>query len=97
MSAETTHTAEAIVERIFDVSRWTDFTGYGPIPGIRSVAVEPGPDGRTATRFFVTNTDGSQHRETVIDYQPGRRLVLRMDGFSAPLRHLAARPTRGYL
>ncbi len=80
--------AETIGEGIFDLANWATFTGYGPIPGIARVS-KRNDAARVGTIFEVENTDGSTHRETVVAYEPGRRLELRMDHFSAPLNRIA--------
>ena len=37
------------------------------------------------TRIRVVGTDGSVHIEEIVEWEPARRMTLRMDGFSAPL------------
>lgn len=79
-----------ICDRIFDVSNWESFTGCGPIPGIRKATTDGLTEARVGTRFNVTNTDGSAHRETVTEYVEGKTLTLRMDGFTPPLSRIAS-------
>jgi Polyketide cyclase / dehydrase and lipid transport len=87
---ETISTTPAdIVRQILDPACWPDFTGYGVIPGIRAAQVEVQTPGIVGTRFRVTNTDGSSHVEEIIEWQPDRRLRIRMQDFSAPLSRLA--------
>lgn len=80
---------EQIAEHMLDASRWTDFQGWGPLPGIDSVRLERSAE-IVGSNFFVTNSDGSTHREEVIEWDVGERLLLRMTDFTAPLRHLAS-------
>jgi hypothetical protein len=81
---------EEIARRILDVANWPDFTGFGVIPGIRSAQLEVQTPGVVGTRFRVTNADGSSHVEEILEWQPDRRLRLRMHDFSAPLSRLAS-------
>ena len=41
------------------------------------------------TRIRVTNTDGSTHVEEIVEWEPARRIRLRIGGFSPPLSRLA--------
>jgi hypothetical protein len=41
------------------------------------------------TRVRVANTDGSSHVEEIVEWEPDRRLQLRMHRFSKPLGWLA--------
>jgi hypothetical protein len=78
-----------IANQILDVSKWPDFHGYGPLPGIRSAEFEIRTPGIVGSRIRVTNTDGSSHVEEIVEWEVGRRLRLRMGEFSRPLSRLA--------
>lgn len=82
---------EDIAGQILDLAKWPEFTGYGPIPGIRSAEFEARTPGVVGTRIRVTNADGSAHVEEVVEWQPDARLVLHMADFSPPLSRLATR------
>lgn len=76
-------------EAIADVSRWPSFKGYLFLPGVdRAEYVTRTPDLR-GSRIRVLNTDRSSHTEEIIEWQPDRRIVLRMAGFSPPLNRIA--------
>lgn len=81
---------EGIAEQILDVAKWPDFRGYGPIPGIKSAEFETRTPNVVGSRIRVTNLDGSTHVEEIVEWQPDRRLQLRMGNFSNPLSSLAA-------
>lgn len=81
--------ADEIAALILDVANWPDFTGYGVIPGIQAAQFEVQTPGLVGSRFRVMNTDGSSHVEEIIEWQPDRRLRIRMQDFSAPLSRLA--------
>ncbi len=80
---------EEIAEQILDVSKWPGFQGYGPLPGIRSAEFETRTPNVVGSRIRVTNRDGSSHIEEIVDWQPDRRVVLRLGEFSKPLSSLA--------
>lgn len=80
---------ERIAGQILDLARWPEFEGYGPLPGIRSAEFETRTPEVVGTRIRVTNTDSSTHVEQVVEWEPGRRVRLRMGEFSPPLSRLA--------
>jgi hypothetical protein len=80
---------EDIAGQILDLANWTNFTGYGVLPGIKAAVFEVRPAGVVGTRIRVTNTDGSSHTEEIVEWEPERRVRLAMTGFSPPLSRLA--------
>ncbi len=82
-------TPHEIAQQILDLTRWPEFQGYGPKPGIRTAEFEIQSPGIVGTRIRVTNTDGSNHVEEIFEWEPDSRLRLRMHDFSAPLSRLA--------
>ena len=80
---------EDIAGQILDLTNWTDFKGYGVLPGIKAAEFEARPPGIVGTRIRVTNTDGSSHVEEVVEWEPDRRLRLDMKDFSPPLSRFA--------
>ncbi len=80
---------EEIARQILDLDLWPGFEGYGPLPGIRAAEFEARTPEVVGTRIRVTNTDGSSHLEEIVEWEPVRRLRLRMGGFSPPLSRLA--------
>jgi hypothetical protein len=80
---------EDIARQILDLANWTDFKGYGVLPGIRAAAFEVRTPVVVGTRIRVTNTDGSGHVEEIAEWEPARRLRLDMKEFSPPLSRLA--------
>src|SRR5690606_28674784 len=63
--------------------------GYGPLPGIKHAEFETKTDEVVGTKIRVTNRDGSTHIEEIVQWQPTRRVSLRMRQFSPPLSRLA--------
>ena len=80
-----------IARQILDLTKWPDFHGYGPIPSIKIAEFDVQTPGIVGSRIRVTNTDGSQHVEEIVEWQPDHRLQLHMKDFSAPLSRLATR------
>jgi hypothetical protein len=80
---------EDIAGQILELTKWPDFHGYGPIPGIKAAEFDVQTPGVVGTRIRVTNLDGSSHIEEIIEWQPEYRLRLEMKEFSPPLSRLA--------
>lgn len=82
---------EEIAAQILDLHRWPEFTGYGPLPGIRAAEFEVQTPERVGTRIRVHNTDGSVHVEEIACWELPRRIVLEFRELPAPLSRLARR------
>lgn len=80
---------QEIFAQILDLEQWPTFGGYGFLPGIRRAAFESRSPGEVGTVIQVENTDGSRHREEILEWQPERRMRLRLFDFSPPLSRLA--------
>ena len=78
-----------IARQILDLTKWPDFHGFGPLPGIKVAVFEVHTPGIVGSRIRVTNQDGSSHIEEIVEWQPDHRLRLQMKDFSAPLSRLA--------
>lgn len=79
---------EHIARQILDLTKWHDFHGYGPIPGIKGAEFEVQTPGIVGSRIRVTNLDGSSHVEEIVEWQPDQRIRLQMKEFSPPLSRL---------
>ena len=79
---------ETIARQILDVTKWPDFQGYWPIPGIKLAEFDVQTPGIVGSRIRVTNRDGSSHVEEVVEWEPDHRLRLEMKEFSVPLSRL---------
>ncbi len=78
-----------IASQILDLSKWSEFNGYGLLPGIMQAEFEKKTDEIVGTRIRVTNRDGSTHVEEIVEWEPTRRLRLHMSEFSPPVSRLA--------
>ena len=80
---------EDVAQQILDLTKWPDFHGYGPLPGIKSAEFEVKTPDIVGSRIRVMNQDGSSHVEEVVEWQPTHRIRLHMKEFSLPLSRLA--------
>ena len=80
---------EDIARQVLDLTKWPDFRGHGPIPGIKAAVFDAQTPGIVGSRIRVMNRDGSSHIEEIVEWRPDHRLRLHMKDFSAPLSRLA--------
>jgi hypothetical protein len=64
------------------------FSGYGPIPGLKQVVFERGSYQRVGSESRVTNTDGSTHRERIVECERPHRFGVVIYGLSPPFGRL---------
>jgi len=74
---------------ISDVALWSEFEGYGILPGIKCAEYEKRTDNMLNSRIRVTNTDGSKHVEEILEWKIGKRIVMKLHEFRAPLKYLS--------
>ena len=79
-----------IMTEIADLSRWPEFEGYGPMPGIKSAEYEIRTPELKGSRIRVTNTDGSSHSEDFLEWDPGQRVLIKLHGFGRPVKYFAS-------
>src|SRR3984893_12938810 len=63
---------EDIAQQILDLTKWPDFHGYGPIPGIKVAEFDLQTPGIVGSRIRVTNLDGSSHVEEIVEWREHR-------------------------
>lgn len=85
----TTTGLREIADGILDPENWSSFTGWGPLPGIRSARVITRTEGIVGTSFGVTDARGGMYTETITRWDVDSVLEIRMDGFARPLSGLA--------
>jgi hypothetical protein len=81
--------ATAICEEIADTTRWGEFKGYGPLPGIAHAEYEHRTNTMVGSRIRVRSTDGSLHTEEIERWVPGSEVAMRLHDFTPPLSRLA--------
>ena len=84
------HPADIVYASILDVTQWSSFRGYGPIPPIESARYEHRTEALVGSRIVVHNTDGSRHVETIVDAQPPHLVTLDVLEITSPLRWVVA-------
>lgn len=82
-------TSQEICMDFLNTERWSEFTGYSILPGIKNAHFEVKTSGWVGSRIKVENTDGSSHIEEIIEWDEQNRIAMKFQNFSAPLRHLA--------
>jgi len=80
---------EPLFDFLVEPEAMTLFEGWGLVPGI--ARVERGPGEGVGREDRVVNTDGSAHRERVIDYDRPRAYGLDIHAFEPPVGRLVAR------
>lgn len=81
--------AAEICRGLLQTERWSEFTGYLVIPGIKSAAFELKTPEVLGSRIKVYNLDGSTHVEEIIEWDLGRKVALKFGEFGRPLSMLA--------
>ena len=81
--------ASDICAAIVDVDRWSEFGGYGILPGIEKAVFEKQTADMVGSRIRVRNTDGSQHVEEIYKWIPGQEIAMKFHEFTPPLSYLA--------
>lgn len=79
-----------ICSEIADTVRWSEFGGYAILPGIAQADYEHRTDDMVGSRIRVRNKDGSQHVEEIVEWQAGKRVVMKLHDFTPPLSRLAS-------
>ena len=78
-----------IMGRMLEMNYWSEFPGYGPLPGIERAEFDTRTEDVVGSRIRVTNQDGSTHVEQIVAWDLGEHVKLVMQDFTAPLSLLA--------
>ena len=81
-------TSQQICRQFLDISRWSEFEGYGFLPGVKSVQYQVTTPNMVGTKFRVINTDGSSHTEEIIEWDEERIIKLKFQDFDSALKTL---------
>ena len=85
----TRRSPQQICNELLEIERWSDFKGYSILPGIAHADFEIMTLDIVGSRIKVKNTDGTSHVEEIIEWDVTKRVALRFQDFSPPLKHLA--------
>jgi hypothetical protein len=83
-------TGEEICAAIANVDAWSQFAGYGFLPGIENAVYENRTEDMIGSRIRVRNTDGSGHVEEIYHWIPGQEVAMKLHEFTPPLSRLAS-------
>ena len=86
---ETVMPLAEFAEGILILENWESFTGWGPLPGIRSASFEHRTPEIVGTRFRVVESSGDSHAETITAWEPDRQIEITMNEFPRPLSALS--------
>ena len=85
-----------IFAEVADTARWSEFNGYGILPGIEAASYEMRTQDMVGSRIQVRNRDGSSHVEEITAWIPDREIAMRLYEFTPPLRFLATHITEAW-
>jgi hypothetical protein len=85
-----------IFAEIADTTRWSEFNGYGILPGIESASYEMRTQDMVGSRIQVRNRDGSSHVEEITAWIPDREIAMTLHEFTPPLSFLATQITEAW-
>jgi hypothetical protein len=81
--------ATEISAEIANTDRWSEFKGYGILPGIESAEYESRTASMIGSRIRVRNTDGSRHVEEISKWVAGKEVSITLKEFTRPLSYVA--------
>ncbi len=85
--------AESIRKIFLAVENWSDFKGFGVVPGIHKAKYIIQTDGVVGSRIQVTNVDGSSHLEEIVDWRETSPdsffMTIKIQDFKGPLRRIS--------
>lgn len=86
----TTKSPQEICAALLDTERWADFGGYSFLPGIKHASFETRTPEVTGSKIKVQNTDGSSHTEEILEWDVQKKVVLKFQEFTPPLKNFAS-------
>lgn len=86
----TSRSSEEICNTLLDTERWSDFGGYSILPGIKHAHFEIRTPEVVGSKINVQNTDGSAHVEEIVEWDPAKKVVLKFQAFTPPLKNIAS-------
>lgn len=83
------NSAKAISEKALDVKTWSSFDGDGLLPGIEKAEFEEQTEKLVGSRIRVSNSDGTEHFEEILEWKAGEKIVMKIYGFPTTLSFIA--------
>ena len=85
-----------IFAEVADTTRWSEFNGYGILPGIESASYAVRTEDMVGSRIQVLNRDGSSHVEEITAWIPAREIAMTLQDFTPPLNLVATHFTEDW-
>jgi hypothetical protein len=82
--------SQEICSEFLNTERWSEFTGYSILPGIKNAHFENRTPALVGSRIKVQNTDGSSHIEEIIEWDVTNKVAMKFQEFDSPLKQLAS-------
>jgi hypothetical protein len=86
-----------IFSDITDTKRWSEFNGYGILPGIESASYEVRTENMVGSRIKVLNRDGTRHVEEITAWTPDKEIAMTLQEFTPPMSLIATHITEAWL
>ena len=86
----TSRSSEEVCNALLDTERWVEFEGYSILPGIKHAHFEIRTPEVVGSKINVQNTDGSAHVEEIMEWDPAKKVVLKFQAFTPPLKSIAS-------
>ncbi len=83
------NSAKEISKKALEVETWSSFDGYGILPGIEKAEFEERTKKMIGSRIRVKNSDGTQHLEEILEWESGKRIVMKIYDFPTALSYVA--------
>jgi hypothetical protein len=83
------NSAKKICDKVLDVTTWNSFDGHGLLPGIEKAEYEKRTDEIIGSRIRVKNSDGTQHLEEILEWEAGKKLIMKIHEFPSSLSYIA--------
>ncbi len=78
-----------ICKNVLDVETWSSFDGFGLLPGIEKAEFEKRTKKMVGSRIRVKNSDGTDHLEEILEYESGKKIVMKIFDFPTALSYMA--------
>ena len=78
-----------IFDSFMQIEKWNDFKGFGIIPGIKTANFIVKSESIKGSIIQVENSDGSSHKEEILEFEKDTYLKIKMYDFSKPLSYFA--------
>jgi hypothetical protein len=89
ITRRTLKSSRDLCAEFLNTARWSEFSGYGILPGIANAQFELLTKDIVGSRIQVKNRDGSTHVEVITAWDVDQKIAVRFQEFRSPLESLA--------